>query len=152
MLKRVFYSSILLTLLALLVISCKKEPEQSCGSCEVGGTEEPVGFYYSKNGGTVIKADSAFFNVAFKTITSYYQGIATRVNIKTSSQTPGTYTFTIPANSLSYSEVSLTYIASGGNIVITENLNNKLSGEFFSHGTGGGITSLSGRFKEIRGK
>jgi hypothetical protein len=143
---------IIVTVFVLTLFSCKKEPEQSCSSCSVGGTEEPIGFYYSKNGGTVIKADSAFFNVAFKTITSYYQGIATRVNIKTSSQAPGTYTFSIPANTLSYSEVSVTYLASGGSLIISENVNNKMSGEFVSHGSGGGITSITGRFKEIRGK
>lgn len=129
--------------------SCKKEPEESCSTCPVGGATEPVGFIYSKNGGTDIHADSAFFNSSFRTITSYYQGIATRVNIKTSSQAPGTYTLTSSANTLSYSETGLTYMASGGSVIISDNANNKMSGNFVSNGSGGGITSITGRFKDI---
>jgi hypothetical protein len=136
----------------LIFISCKKEPEESCGSCPVGGATEPIGFIYSKNGSADVHADSAFFNATFKTITSYYQGIATRVNIKTASLVPGTYTLTSTANTLSYSAPGLTYIAAGGCVIISDNANNKLSGNFVSNGTGGGISSLTGRFKEIRGK
>ncbi|MES2565785.1 MAG: DUF6252 family protein [Bacteroidota bacterium] len=143
---------VLLSILATIVVvfvSCKKEPEQSCSSCDVGGAAEPVGFIYSKNGGADIKADSAFFNSSFRTITSYYNGIATRVNIKTSSQAAGTYTLTSSANTVSYSETNFTYLASGGAIIISENSSNKISGNFVSNGSGGGITSLTGRFKDI---
>ncbi|MCD6016913.1 MAG: hypothetical protein K0S53_34 [Bacteroidetes bacterium] len=139
-----------ITLTVIAFVSCKKEPEQSCSSCPVGGiTTEPVGFTYSKNGGSDIHADSAFFNSSFRTITSYYHGIATRVNIKTSSQVPGTYTLTSSVNTLSYSETSFTYMASGGCITISDNANNKISGNFVSNGGGGGITSLTGRFKDV---
>ena len=139
----------LIALVGFAVISCKKEPEESCSSCSVGGGIEPVGFIYSKNGGADIHADSAFFNTSFRTITSYYQGIATRVNIKTSSQAPGTYTLTSSVNTLSYSETSFTYMASGGSVIISDNANNKISGNFVSNGSGGGITSITGRFKDI---
>jgi hypothetical protein len=140
-----------LFLLIILVTSCKKqEPDQSCGSCPVGGSTSPVdGFSYVKNGGSAVYADSAFFNSTNKTITSYYHGIATRVNIKTTSQAPGTYTFTVPGNTLSYTETSFTYIASGGSIIISSNSNNKLTGNFVSNGTGGGIVSLTGQFQNI---
>lgn len=137
-------------ILSLLIVSCKKEPEQSCGTCPVGGsTGSSVGFSYVKNNGASVTADSAFFNPSFRTITSYYNGIATRVNIKTSSQATGTYSFTSSVNTLSYTESTFTYIASGGSINITSNANNKMSGTFVSNGTGGGIISLTGQFKDI---
>jgi hypothetical protein len=133
----------------VLIASCKKEPEESCDSCPVGGSTETVGFSYIKNSGATIYTDSAFFNSSYRTITSYYHGIATRVNIKTSSQAEGTYSFTIPGNTISYTETAFTYIASDGSINITSNLNNKMSGNFVSNGTGGGIITLRGQFKDI---
>lgn len=137
-------------IILLVLSSCKKEPDQSCGTCPVGGSTTPTnGFSYVKNGGSAIYADSAFYNSVNKTITSYYHGIATRVNIKTTSQVPGTYTLTTPGNTISYTETSFTYIASGGSISITSNSNNKLSGSFVSNGTGGGIISLTGQFNNI---
>ena len=138
-------------MILLVFSSCKKEePDQSCASCPVGGSTTPTnGFSYVKNGGTAIYADSAFYNSTNKTITSYYHGIATRVNIKTTSQVPGTYTLTTPGNTISYTETSFTYLASGGSVSITSNSNNKLSGSFVSNGTGGGIVSLTGQFNNI---
>ena len=135
----------------IILFSCKKEDEgQSCSTCPVGGSNHPSnGFSYVINNGATVYADSAFYNSAFKTITSYHSGIATRVNIKTSSQAAGTYSFSSSANTLSYTEVTFTYIASGGSINITSNANNKLSGNFVSNGTGGGVTSLTGQFQDI---
>lgn len=146
--KKLFITAVIVFLAT--VLSCKKEPEQSCGTCPVGGSTSPTsGFSYVKNSGSAIYSDSAFYNSAYKTITSYYHGISTRVNIKTTSQAPGTYTFTASGNTLSYTETSLTYIASGGSIVITSNANNKLSGNFVSNGTGGGIITVTGQFYNI---
>lgn len=141
---------LLIGVILVILSSCKKEPDQSCGSCPVGGSTTPSnGFSYVKNGGSATYADSAFYSATYKTITSYYHGIATRVNLKTTSQAPGTYTLTTPGNTISYTETSFTYIASGGSIVITSNSNNKLSGNFVSNGTGGGIISLTGQFNNI---
>lgn len=137
-------------LFLFIIAACKKESESSCGTCPVGGSVTPInGFSYVKNGGTPIYADSAFYNATYKTITSYYNGISTRVNIKTTSQAPGTYTLTTPGNTLSYTETSFTYMASGGSVIISSNSNNKLTGNFVSNGTGGGITSLTGEFTNI---
>ncbi len=142
--------TILILLLVVALLSCKKEPEQSCGTCSVGGSAtSAVGFSYVKNGGTAVYSDSAFFNSSYKTITSYKNGISTRVNIKTTSQAPGTYSFTTSGNTISYTETTFTYIGSGGSINITSNANNKISGDFVSNGTGGGIISLTGQFKDI---
>ena len=135
----------------LMAFSCKKEDEsQSCSTCSVGGSTHPSsGFSYVINNGSTVYADSAFFNASFRTITSYRNGIATRVNIKTSSQAAGPYSFTSSANTLSYTESTFTYIASGGSINITSNANNKLSGNFVSNGTGGGVISVTGQFQDI---
>jgi hypothetical protein len=40
-------------------------------------------------------------------------------------------------------------MASGGSVIISDNANNKMSGNFVSNGSGGRITSLTGRFKDI---
>lgn len=136
-----------------VIVSCKKEPEQSCGTCPVGGSvnSTPV-FSYVKNNGSTVTADSAFFIPVSKTIVAYYQGYAHKVNIKTASLAAGTYSFTSSANTLSYVEATFTYIASGGSINITSNTNSKLSGNFVSNGSGGGITSLTGQFTDIPSK
>lgn len=136
----------------LIVISCKKKEDDSCDNCQDGGPVEQLEFSYTLNGGSKIVADSAFFNASSKTITSYYQGIANRINIKTTSQIAGTYNFTTTANVLSYTHAGLTYMASGGYINITDNSNNKMSGNFISNGTGGGYTSVNGQFKDITKK
>ena len=139
-------------ILSFVIISCKKKEDDSCVSCQEGGPGEAVGFSYTLNGGSKIVADSAFFNTSFKTITAYYQGIANRINIKTSSQITGTYNFTTTANVLSFTQAGLTYMASGGYINITNNSNNKMSGDFITNGTGGGFTSVNGQFKDISKK
>lgn len=139
-------------LCALMIISCKKKEDDSCNNCQDGGPVEQLEFSYTLNGGSKIVADSAFFNASSKTITSYYQGIANRINIKTTSQIAGTYNFTTTANVLSYTHAGLTYMASGGYINITDNSNNKMSGNFITNGTGGGYTSVNGQFKDIAKK
>ena len=135
----------------IFLVSCKKEDSgTSCGTCPTGGPSQGSnGFSYVLNNGSAVYADSAFYNSSFRTITSYHNGISTRINIKTVSQAAGTYSFTSSANTLSYTESTFTYIASGGSINITSNSNNKLSGNFVSNGTGGGIISLTGQFQNI---
>lgn len=68
--------SIIVFVFSLIIVSCKKKEEASCGTCPVGGSGEPTGFSYTKNGGSVIYADSASFNSSYKTITAYYQGMS----------------------------------------------------------------------------
>lgn len=138
----------------IMMIACKKEdPEQSCGTCPVGGSvNSTAGFSFTKNNGASITADSAFFIPVSRTIVAYYQGFAHKVNIKTSSLAAGTYSFTSSANTLSYTESTFTYIASGGSISITANANNKMSGSFVSNGSGGGVISLTGQFTDIPSK
>jgi hypothetical protein len=132
-----------------LLVSCKKKEEDSCGSCPVGGGTEPAGFSYTKNGATAITADSASYNAVAKSIISYKGGIATRVYIKTTSQLVGTYSFSVTGNTLNYNDPSTVYVASGGNINITSNASNKLSGNFTSTGSGGGLINVNGQFKDI---
>jgi hypothetical protein len=138
-------------ILSLTIVSCKKKEEDSssCSTCPVGGGMEPTGFSYNINGGGTTVADSATFNVANRTITSYKQGISKRIFIKTSSQLPGTYSFTSTANTFYYIESIGTYYATSGYITITANANNKMSGSFSTGGTGGTSTTVSGNFKDI---
>ncbi len=136
---------------SLIIFSCKKKEEESnsCSTCSSGGGTSPVGFYYNINGSGTTTADSAIFNVANRTITSYRQGMAKRIVIKTSSQSAGTYNFTSTANTLNYIESIGTYYATSGYITITANANNKMSGSFSSGGTGGTSTTVSGNFTDI---
>lgn len=129
--------------------SCKKEPDQSCGTCPVGGSvNTPQGFTYTKNGGTALTADSAFFLPASNTIVAYYQGGTNRVIIKTASQNPGTYSIST-ANKVTHLDAYGTYNATGGNVIITANANNKISGSFITNGTGAGYISVNGQFQDI---
>ncbi|MES2512604.1 MAG: hypothetical protein V4580_00615 [Bacteroidota bacterium] len=134
---------------SILIVSCKKEDESdSCSTCPVGGSIEPVGFTYTKNSGATITADSAFFFPASKIIIAYYQGMNNRIIIKTSAQTSGVYTFNGASNTVTYIEPLGSYSATGGSINITSNANNKMSGTFTS--SGGGIAStIGGQFKDI---
>lgn len=134
-----------------MVVSCKKKEEEtnSCSTCDSGGGVASVGFSYNINGGGTITADSATYNIVNRTITSYKQGMAKRIVIKTSSQSPGTYNFTSTANTFYYIESIGTYYATSGYITITTNASNKLSGSFSSGGTGGTSTTVSGNFKDI---
>ena len=136
---------------SLMVVSCKKKEEEtnSCSTCDSGGGVASVGFSYNINGGGTITADSATYNIVNRTITSYKQGMAKRIVIKTSSQSPGTYNFTSTANTFYYIESIGTYYATSGYITITTNASNKLSGSFSSGGTGGTSTTVSGNFKDI---
>lgn len=136
---------------SLVILSCKKKEEEtnSCSTCDSGGGVASVGFSYNINGGGTTTADSATYNVANRTITSYKQGMAKRIVIKTSSQLPGTYYFTSTANTFNYIESIGTYYATSGYITITANANNKMSGNFSSGGTGGTSTTVSGNFKDI---
>lgn len=142
------HSLFVIIILSLLIVSCKKEPEQSCSTCPVGGSTESVGFTYTKNGGATNTADSAYFNPTTKIIIAYYHGMTNRVIIKTSSTAPSIYNFTTTANTLSYIEPLGSYNATVGNINITGNANNKLSGSFVSNG-GGSASTISGQFKNI---
>ena len=136
---------------SLVIISCKKKEDDSCSSCPVGGGSEPTGFYYTKNGGSTIKADSAYFYPSTKTIIAYYYGMTNRVIIKTSAQSVGVYGFTTTANTCKYIEPLGSYNATSGSINITANANGKMSGSFTSGG-GGVATAISGNFKDITQK
>ena len=150
MLKSYFSFYTVVVVFSIVLLSCKKqEPEQSCGTCPVGGPSQSAGLTFTKNNGSSVTADSASFNSSFSTITAYYQGVTHRINIKTSSQLPGTYSFTTTTNTLYYIEPSATYYATDGYINITSNANNKMSGNFTTSGTGGGYISVNGLFKDI---
>lgn len=141
--------SVIFGIVILTLSSCKKEPDQSCGSCPVGGSvNTPQGFTYTKNGGSAITADSAFFLPTSNTIICYYQGGTNRVILKTSSQAPGTYSIST-VNKVTYSDPLGVYNATGGSISITANANNKISGSFITNGTGGGYISVNGQFQDI---
>jgi hypothetical protein len=142
---------LIIFLFFVTIISCKKKEEESCSSCPVGGGTEPTGFYFAKNSGGTIKADSAYFYPSTKTIIAYYQGMTNRVIIKTSAQAVGVYGFTTTANTCKYIEPLGIYNATNGSINITANASGKMSGNFTSGG-GGVATAISGNFKDITQK
>lgn len=145
------YSNLLKLLLFLVILNIegckKKEPEKSCSNCDNGPAASP-GFTFTKNGGTAITADSAYYYSTSNTIIAYYQGSTHRVTIKTSSLNTGSYTISTN-NTVTYIESSLIYNATGGSINITAYGNNKISGDFITSGSGGGFTSVNGQFKDV---
>lgn len=133
-----------------VIFSCKKK-ETDCGSCPSGdGVKPQPGLSFVVNGSnTTLLADSAWFVPASKTIMAYYQGNAHKLVIKTSLQSPATYSIS-SLNKVTYTETLLTYTATSGQITITENTGATLSGDFLTQGnSGGGITSVKGSFLDL---
>jgi hypothetical protein len=131
--------------------SCKKTPDQSCGSCPVGGGSGVAqdGVSFTKTGNITYTADSAYFLSVSNTLVAYYQGNAHKLVLKTTSPVAGNYAITATTNRVTYTEATGTYVASGGSINITSNASTKISGDFLSNGTGAGIIGLSGQFTNI---
>lgn len=131
------------------LFSCKKE-DNLCNNCSVGAPpSSTTGLTFTKASGSTYTADSSYFLLVSKTLVAYYQGNAHKLVIKTSSSIPGSYSFTTTANKLIYTETATTYTASGGSINITSYSSSKISGDFISNGSGGGIIGLNGQFKDI---
>ena len=140
--------AVTILLFSILILACKKKEEESCSTCLVGGSAEPPGFVYTKDGGADIRTTASSYYPANKTIVASYQNSTYRVIIKTTSQAVGVYTFTSTANTLTYFEPLGNYVATSGTVTINSNTGGKLSGSFVSNG-GGVASTIRGQFKGL---
>ena len=126
--------------------SCSKDDDDSSATPTPTGN----GFRWTENGGTTVNtAASATFSTLFKTLIAKDASNATIFEINLDGTTPATYTIGA-TNAITYAGVSPFFIADAGNIIITTNASDKVSGTFQGTGTAaGGITSVTGTFTNI---
>ncbi|MCC7050393.1 MAG: hypothetical protein IT239_01260 [Bacteroidia bacterium] len=140
--------------ISLVLFSCKKEkkaePMPIPTPTPVAPAPTPTAaseFIWNENGGADIKADSAFFETPYKTIKAYKSGKFIEINL--SGTIPATYPIG-SVNAVALLIGSQLYQASSGNVVISANASAKASGTFTSTGSGASITSLGGKFTDIK--
>lgn len=146
-----------ITLAAFLLIigfaftACKKkssDPEPETTTTTTGGTPASSGFTWTPNGGSATVADSAFYYQQYNTIHAYKNGNANHFEINLTALTVASYSIG-SSNALTY-VMGTTYLgATSGQVNITANANNKLSGNFNTPLSGGSITSVTGQFVDI---
>jgi hypothetical protein len=126
--------------------SCSKDDDDSSATPTPTGD----GFSWTENGGTTVNtAASATFSTQFKTLIAKDASNATVFEINLDGITPATYTVGA-TNAITYAGVSPFFIADAGNVIITTNASDKVSGTFQGTGTAaGGITSVTGTFTNI---
>ena len=109
-------------------------------------------FTWKENGGTEIKADSAFYETQYKTIKAFknYNDPSQKkfIEINLTNGIPATYD-TANGNAISFLYASNLFVASTGSITITENASNAMSGSFTGASTTGTVTSIEGAFQSI---
>lgn len=107
------------------------------------------GFTWKENGSTTANtAASATFSTQYKTLIAKDASDATLFEINLNGTTPATYTVDAN-NAITYTAVNPFFTATTGNIVITTNASGKVTGTFQATGNSGGITSITGTFKNI---
>jgi hypothetical protein len=149
--KTKFLTLSMIALLAITSISCSKNDDPVAPVVPI----VPVaanGFTWTQNGNTtVLTVDNPYVNGQFKSIFAVRAGV-TIYEINLTAITPGTYALGgTSSNSLFYNNTgaSTSFSPTSGSVIITANVNNKLTGTFTATGTGDGTTSVSGSFTNI---
>lgn len=135
-----------LILITVTFSSCSKDDNDSSST----PTPATNGFKWTENGGTTVKtAASATFSTQYKTLIAKDASNATVFEINLDGTTPATYTVGA-TNAITYAGVNPFFVVSTGNVIITTNASDKVSGTFQGTGTAaGGITSVTGTFTNI---
>ncbi len=126
---------------------------QGCSSDEESNNNSSTsGFTWKENGGAEIKADSAYYESAYKTIKAFknFGDAANKkfIEINLTAGTTGNYDVS-NGNAISFLNGNNLYVAMVGMITITESAAAKMSGNFTSSTNAGATTSLEGTFKSI---
>lgn len=134
-------------LASTLFTGCAKDDPQP-------DTEEPVAtqgsFSWTLSSGQTTTADSAHCYGSITTIYAFKNGNATTVEAALSSLSEGSYSISAATgNSFVYSNGSVTQNAVAGQLTISANAQNKVSGTFNLTLSGGPATSISGSFSDI---
>ena len=127
---------------------------QGCSSDENSNNNNnsTSGFTWRENGDAEIKADSAYYETAYKTIKAfknYGDPVHSKfIEINLTGGIPATYDVA-NGNAIALLHVNDLFVASAGIVTISENASNKMSGNFTSSATSGTTTVLEGTFKSI---
>ena len=108
-----------------------------------------AGFTWSKNGGAEVMADSAYYDSQYKTI-KVWKGpnMQEFIEINLTADAPATYPIGT-GYAVTFVDGPAMYIASAGDITISEKTASEMSGTITSTGSGAGITSLNAEFTNI---
>ncbi|MES2515541.1 MAG: hypothetical protein V4580_15405 [Bacteroidota bacterium] len=142
--------AIVCAVVGMCATACKKkaaDPETDPTPATTGGTAVS-GFTFTPNGGSATVADSAFYYQQYNTIHAYKNGNANHFEINLTSLAVATYSIG-SGNALTYVMGSTYLGATGGQVNITANGSNKISGNFSTPLSGGSVTSVTGQFLDI---
>lgn len=143
-------SLLLIMLLAVTSFSCSDNDDDAI---VMPVSTSSNGFKWTdSSGSTVQTVDNPYANGSFKSIFAVRSG-ATIYEINLTSIAVGTYSLAGgTGNALYYNSTGTLptgFSPTSGSVVITANADNKLTGTFTATGTGGGVTSVTGSFKNI---
>jgi hypothetical protein len=140
----------LAALFSLSITSCTNgDNNSSSNNTPATGAD---GFTWTdSSGATVQTVNNPYASSQYKTIFATITSGSTVYEINLTSIAVGTYNLSASGNALYYKNAAMStaFSPTSGTVVITANASNKLSGTFTATGSGGGITSVSGQFKNI---
>jgi hypothetical protein len=142
--------AIVCAVLSMCATACKKktsDPEPDPAPTTTGGAAVS-GFTFTPNGGSATVADSAFYYQQYNTIHAYKNGNANHFEINLTSLAVATYSIG-SGNALTYVMGSTYLSATSGQVNITANASNKISGNFNTPLSGGSVASVTGQFVDI---
>ena len=135
------------------VTSCTSDEDNSDNAVNQPPNSTSSAFTWRENDPSSTTVQSAFtptFSTQFKTLIAKTQAGTTLFEINLSGTAPGTYSLTGAANVLTFTGVSPTFVSESGNVIITANANNKISGTFQAFRAGSsGVTRLYGTFTDV---
>lgn len=142
-------SLFLIALFSLTAISCSTE--DAIGNLPIPGLGADGFTWVDSSGVTIQTVNNPYASNQFKTIFATITGGSTVYEINLTSIAVGTYNITASGNALYYKNAAMSapFSPTSGTVIITANASNKLSGTFVATGTGGGITTVTGQFKNI---
>lgn len=148
--KKIITLSLIVCCVVILILlnSCAKDNTSPTNQSSSNNPASVAGFTWTANGSTV-KADSGFCISQFNNIIAYKNGAS--VNIILSSLDVRTYSISLSTgNTLDYEDnLYHTFNATHGNVIISSNSNNKISGSFSASFSGSVVTNISGEFSNL---
>jgi hypothetical protein len=137
--------------IALTVVSCKKKEAETTTPAPVvtAPVATPVataGFKWTENGGAEITADSSRFSAQYKTLFAWKGSKIFEINLSASAVA----TYTIGAtNAFTLASGGTNNVATAGDVKISANASNKISGTFDVTMNTGGLTNVKGSFTDV---
>ena len=141
--------SLAFVLVTVFLISCNNDDDGNAAIIPAPSPPAATGFTWTENGSSTVKtAASATFSTQFKTLIAKDAGGLTVFEINLDGASAATYTVG-STNAITYTEVNPYFVANSGNVVISSNANDKVTGTFQGTGNSAGITAVNGTFTDI---